>query len=666
MDGLIYNGYVIDKETKKGIIDVSVTNGRDVVKTDKNGFFEIGAWEKGRFITVTASSGYICKKFYHEIEKGKVQYDFCFEKSKINKGASHCFIQVSDTEIGPKSDLSWINEVRETVNKKNPAFLIHTGDICYEYGLKNHINLMNSENTGCPVYYIIGNHDYVDGAYGEELYESIYGPDCYSFEVGDTHYAVTPIHYGDKPSKYSSKDRWQWLKNDVENMNPYMKLVVFNHTKSPTEDYVLPLEFGTLDLKKYNLKAWIFGHYHYNYIDEKYNVLNISTARPDCGGIDSSVSGIRLVNINKDSISAKMIYRDLGFSTEPKDTRAHTKLLGNALFCDTVLDDGNLYIATSCDDVPCNCGVYCINPKDMNINWFFKTRNSIKNNLLICNSSVVAMDTEGRVYCLNKKSGELIWKQNVGVGEALGTSSAMTFVNETLFAGCSREITALDIKNGNVKWSYNRDRGENSPAEFVVNEDKLLVSSHWDDLCCLNALNGKEQWANNDKNLRFRSSTPLFVNSKTILAADSNAVMIIDAHSGMIECKKVFPDIDFSSSGQSVIYNNIAYIPTVSSGVVGFDILDKKLVCQIETGKSILFTAPYSGIKSRAVESTPTVFDDELYFGANDGFIYRVDLKTHEIIKKYRAGSAVLGKVAVTDKEIYATSFNGYLMAFKK
>ena len=666
MDGLTYRGYVLEKDTKKGVIDVSVTNGRDVVKTDKNGFFEIGAWEKGRFITVTASSGYVCKKFYHEIEKDRTQYDFCFEKSRINKGAPHCFLQVSDTEIGPNSDMSWLDEARALIKKKNPAFLIHTGDICYEYGLKNHIDFMNSENMGCPVYYIIGNHDYVDGGYGEELYESIYGPDCYSFEVGDTHYAVTPIHYGDSPSKYSSKDRWQWLKNDVENMNPYMKLVIFNHTKSPTDDYVLPLEFGTLDLKKYNLKAWIFGHYHYNYIDEKYSVLNISTARPDCGGVDSSVSGIRLVNINKDSMSAKMIYRDLGLSTEPKDTRAHTKLLGNALFCDTLLDDGNLYIATSCDDEPCSCGVYCINPKDMNINWFFKTKNSVKNNLVIFDSNVVAMDTEGRIYCLNKKSGELIWKQKVGVGEALGTSSAITLINETLFAGCSQEITALDINNGNVKWSYNRGKGENSPAEFVVDKDRLLVSAHWDDLTCINALNGKEEWSNNDKNVRFRSSTPLFINSRTILAADSNAVMLIDSHSGMIECKKLFPDIDFSSSGQSVIYNNIAYIPTVSSGVVGFDLLDKKLVCQIETGKSILFTAPYSGIKSRAVESTPTVFDDELYFGANDGFIYRVDLKTNEIIKKYRAGSAVLGKVAVTDKEIYASSFNGYLMAFKK
>ena len=666
MKSCILSGYVLDNHSKKGIADVSVTNGRDVVKTDKNGFYEISKWEKGSFITVTTASGYVCKSFYHVIKENVKQYNFYFEESKIKKAQAHSFIQISDTEIGTESETGWLDEVKELIEENEPAFLIHTGDICYEYGLKNHLELMNSENMGCPVYYVIGNHDYVDGDYGEQLYEQIYGPVCYSFEVGDTHYAVTPIHYGDFSSKFSSKDRWQWLKNDLKNTNPYMKLVIFNHTKSPTEDYVLPLDFGSLDLKKYNLKAWIFGHYHYNYIDEKHGVLNISTARPDCGGIDSSPAGIRLINVNKDGITTKMYYRDLGCSTKPEGADKYIKLSGNALFCDTILNDSKLYAATSCDDRPVSCGVYCVNPENMDIIWFYKTKNSIKNNLVISGNKIIAMNTQGRLYCLDKNSGELIWEQSVGVGEALGTSSAMTIGEETLFAGSSMKISAVDMRNGNVKWSLNTDRGENSPAEFVLDREKLLVSSHWNALACIDAAKGKLKWTNDDENLRFRSSTPTFINSKTILAADSNAIMMINSQNGNIEFKKVFENIDFSSSAKPAIYNNIAYIATASSGVVGFDIAEKKLVCKIETGSSILFTAPYSGIDSMTVEATPTVFEDELYFGANDGFIYSVDLKTNRLKKKYNAGSAVLGKVAVTKTQIYACAFNGYLISFKK
>ena len=59
--------------------------------------------------------------------------------------------------------------------------------------MKNHIKLMNTENMDCPVFYCIGNHDLVKGKYGEELFESIYGPVYYSFDAGNVHYVVTPM-----------------------------------------------------------------------------------------------------------------------------------------------------------------------------------------------------------------------------------------------------------------------------------------------------------------------------------------------------------------------------------------------------------------------------------------------------------------------------------------
>ena len=46
----------------------------------------------------------------------------------------------------------------------------------------------------------------VKGNYGEELYESIYGPTWYSFDVGNVHYVVTPIDHGDNPTDYTQRD----------------------------------------------------------------------------------------------------------------------------------------------------------------------------------------------------------------------------------------------------------------------------------------------------------------------------------------------------------------------------------------------------------------------------------------------------------------------------
>lgn len=105
-----------------------------------------------------------------------------------------------------------MNNVRDYARNEQAAFIIHTGDICYEKGLKAHIKLMNTENMDCPVFYCIGNHDLVKGKYGEELFESIYGPVYYSFDAGNVHYIVTPMPGGDHAPGYTADDVCRWLK----------------------------------------------------------------------------------------------------------------------------------------------------------------------------------------------------------------------------------------------------------------------------------------------------------------------------------------------------------------------------------------------------------------------------------------------------------------------
>lgn len=100
---------------------------------------------------------------------------------------------------------------RYSVNEK-VAFIVHTGDICYENGLKSHIKLVNTRNMDVPVYYCIGNHDLVKGKYGEELFENIYGPVYYSFDVDNVHYIVTPMAGGDYWPGYTKDDVCRWMK----------------------------------------------------------------------------------------------------------------------------------------------------------------------------------------------------------------------------------------------------------------------------------------------------------------------------------------------------------------------------------------------------------------------------------------------------------------------
>ena len=661
-------GTVTENGTNAPVAGVSVTDGRNVVKTDDNGKYEIKVWRKSHFIAITIPSGYETDSYYIPFDKSKESYDFSLDKSDVTSQTEHCFLQISDTEIGENGTGEWLDTVKELVKENKPAFLIHTGDICYEAGLKKHIEEMNTDTMGCTVKYVIGNHDYVDGKYGEELYESLYGPVWYSFDVGNVHYVVTSFQTGsDYKSFYNKNDRWKWLKNDLENVDSDKKVVMFNHTKSPSDDYVLSFGRDELDLKKHNLIAWVYGHYHYNYVYEIEGVLNIIAPRPDCGGIDSSPAGTRIIRISSDgSISTEMKYYDLGKTAEPQNMNWSTKLEGNVLFCDTVYDNGFIYTATADDDYPRTCKIYCLDAENGSIQWELETENSVKNNICTDGDRIVAMDVDGNVYCLDKTNGTVIWQKSIERGNTIGTSSAICINNGVIFAGTARTITALNLNDGSVKWSNNRDRGENSPAEFVVCGDRLIVNSHWDSLAALNIESGKALWDNKDEDIRFRSSTPIAVDDNTLLVADDDAIMLVDMNSGDITSKTNFEEYSFSSSGKPALMDRIAYIPTSNDGIVAFDLDSKKLVWHFETGESILFTAPYAGKGNKIVESTPVIDGENVIFGANDGFIYTVNAKSGELADKRQVGSAVLGKIAVNGDKIYAGTFDGYAVCCDK
>ena len=646
------------------IANVSVSDGRNVVKTDENGKFFLKGYRKTRFITVTAPAGYWTENYYISADKDKAEgYDFDLQKSDIASGTAHSFLQISDTEIGENGVGEWINYLKDIAEKDNPAFLIHTGDICYEAGLKKHIEDMNTENMSVPVRYIIGNHDYVDGKYGEELFESLYGPVWYSFEVGNVHYIVTPFQTGaDRKSGYSKNDRWRWLENDLANTDPNMKVVMFNHNIPPNDDYVLSFDMKKLDLKQHNLIAWVFGHYHYNYIEENESgIYKISTARPDCGGIDSSVSGARMIHIAENgTVTTNMYYYDFdGNAPDVENAKWVTQLEDNILFTNTVEKDNVIYTATVDEDIPVSCGIYAIDAESGKIIWEYKTANSIKNNIVIEDNKLLAQDAEGNVYCIDALSGEKLWLAKANLGTSLATSSGIVVDDGILYAGCAAGITAYDVETGQVIWENIRNHGEASPAEFVVAGDKLLVSSHWDALVALDKKTGKKLWANNDGDLRFRSSTPAVVDEKTLLAADSTAIMIIDADSGEIIHKDTHEDINFSSSAQSVIDGNLAYIPTANKGIIAFDLNEKAIAWQYSTGKSMLYTAPYTSGDAQTVEPTPVLKDGSLIFGASDGVLYKISAKTGELEKSTAIGVPIFGTCAIIGDDVVVTDYSG-------
>lgn len=664
-----YVGTVTEKSSHTPISNVSVSDGRNVVKTDENGQFQLSGYSKTRFITMTSPSGYMTDQFYIDINQNLSSYDFTLEKSNISYGEAHSFLHISDTEVNENGVGEWKNDIIKNIQENAPAFLIHTGDICYEAGLKTHYGDMNSTNMGLPVYYSIGNHDYVDGKYGEELYESIYGPVWYSFEVGNVHYVVTPFQIGgDRPSRYHKNDRWRWLKNDLENMSPDMNLIIFNHDaphRKPMDDnYVLKYDGEQLDLKKYRLSAWVYGHYHYHYVSENKGILEISTARPDCGGIDESPAASRLIQIGKGGhIATKLLFFAMKNSREitPQNTKWVTKVDGNAMFCNTLYNDGKIYIATADDNLPRKCGIYCLNASDGSVIWKKETENSVRNHLIIANAMVYTQDSSGNVYCLDAENGNLIWQTKVTLIPSISTEMGICMDDDTVYAGCALKITALDIHSGKIKFSKARKRGECSPASLLIKDDRLILSAHWDGLTALQKTNGKEIWKSSDKDLWHRNTTPAFIDDNTLLVAEAKAIMHIDVKDGSILHKSEFKECAFNTGSTPLIDGELAYIATANKGVMAYNINTHKLVWNADVNPSMLCTPAYVGI-SNTVETSVIKDGENVVFAASDGCVYKVHASDGKIVSVIHTGVPIISTVAVHDGNLYISDFKGRIM----
>lgn len=336
----MHKGRVFNKLTGLPFRNIPVCDGRNITFTDEKGEYCLPGWEKSNVVSVQAltenHSDWFC---YTSGASG--QYDFHI--TPVSGSTVFSFIHTSDTEIDKRENVPWIPFAGQCADETSAAFAVHTGDICRAAGLRRHKELMNRDTLGCPVRYVLGNHDTCEGDYGEQLYEQLYGPVWCFFDFGNVHFIVLSIWGGEFASGYTMKEQLLWLDNDISVLAKDKPVVVLSHDRPP-KDYTFHSKEKdySVNLKKCNLIGWVFGHIHTNYHIIKEGITNISTTCPDCGGIDSSVAGIRSIKIeNGKNISSSMIYNG-AIEAAGDEALFSTKLSGNVEFCELQQYNGDI------------------------------------------------------------------------------------------------------------------------------------------------------------------------------------------------------------------------------------------------------------------------------------------------------------------------------------
>lgn len=290
---------------------VSVSDGLNVVKTDKVGKYELPGNPGGRFLFVTLPSGYRAEKYYRRVEAGRLAYDFGLMRANprsVKPDGTHRFAHISDTHMfesyrtAVDGYAKSVKDMLRFVENEDLAFVVHTGDIARE-GFDSYAYFMNNENTpASQIFYCVGNHDLGEGKFGEENFENHFGPTYYSFEVGNVHYIVTPMWRGDGKPTYTNESIGRWLKNDLAQVKPGMPVIAFNHGVMSADGHFRfgSEEEGVVDLAEHNLKAWIYGHWHHDrlYKFEGSDVQMVCSPGNIRGSYDHSPSSFRVLTVN--------------------------------------------------------------------------------------------------------------------------------------------------------------------------------------------------------------------------------------------------------------------------------------------------------------------------------------------------------------------------------
>ena len=254
------------------------------------------------------------------------------------------FIQMSDPQFGmySKND-NFTHETANfefaiaTANRLKPAFVVVTGDLINQGGnaaqAAEYHRIAGKLAPGIRLFSVPGNHDVENEPTRETLarYREHFGPDYYSFHIGDitgivlnSNLEKDPHNVPEEAAKMES-----WLKAELAKAKSAgaRRIIVFQHipfflaTAGEEDQYFnIPRETRARYLKllhEYDVESVFAGHYHRN-AEGRDGALDMVTTGPVGMPLEGAKSGMRIVTVTPAGV--KHQYYEFGDLPESLET----------------------------------------------------------------------------------------------------------------------------------------------------------------------------------------------------------------------------------------------------------------------------------------------------------------------------------------------------------
>jgi len=236
----------------KGLAGVPVTDGYNIVLTDKAGKYTLNTNATAEFVYLTIPRGYAIPheksiaQFFKHIAPNTANQTADFALQKLDRDdTNHTFVVWADPQMINKKDTEQLltesaPDLKNLVAQYPADTLFHAigcGDLVWDKFELYEDYKKAVDIASIPFFQVIGNHDMdiksrSDDKSGD-TFKSLFGPTYYSFNRGDIHYVVLDnvffIGVAKRYIGYLTEKQLQWLEQDLRQVKPGATVVVALH-----------------------------------------------------------------------------------------------------------------------------------------------------------------------------------------------------------------------------------------------------------------------------------------------------------------------------------------------------------------------------------------------------------------------------------------------------
>ncbi len=251
---------------------------------------------------------------------------------------------------------------------------------------------------------------------------------------------------------------------------------------------------------------------------------------------------------------------------------------------------------------------------DDRIMWEFRASGAVNTQVALANGRVYFGCNGGSIYCLDEKTGVLIWEMPVDQVEHRARkhfSTPLVHGNRVYVGAANNRVYALDAETGNVIWET--EVSDWVRAKPVAFDGNIFIATVDGKLHCIDSV-GTLSWS------KTISTHPVYADivltEDHLLISDSNLMLYCLSADGETVWEKSTLNAFVDSSGQRI------------------------------------FTDELSG--GTYYQSKPTAYRGSVYFGTPAGFLHAVNAETGEEVWRFEMGAAICEGPACVDGTVFA------------